>query len=132
MKIYLVAKMPGFSEVIELRERPKTLAGNCRIFEGESEPTSAEQDALFLSPEVPKQIENWRARTVLLKMGLLDSVNQIINAMTGDEGTLVRTAWEAGASLERTSPTVNALAATLSLSTTQVDTLFIQAAALKV
>lgn len=85
-----------------------------------------------LPPVVPKEIANWRARAVLELAGLLPAVEAALAAMPGDEGVVVRHAWDAGAPLVRAGATVTAMAGTLNLTSEQVDAMFIQAAALEI
>jgi hypothetical protein len=59
-------------------------------------------------------------------------VETALAALTGDEGIVARAAWNSGAPFLREGPTVTALAAALSLSSGQVDAMFLQAAALTV
>ena len=81
---------------------------------------------------IPSEIANWRARAVLEIAGLLPSVETALAALTGDEGIVARAAWNSGAPFLREGPTVTSLAAALSLSSGQVDAMFLQAAALTV
>lgn len=85
-----------------------------------------------MPPRVPREIANWRARAVLELSGLLPTVEAAISGMTGPESIVVRHAWQSGAPLARRGPTVAALAPALGLSDEQVDSMFIQAAALAV
>lgn len=83
-------------------------------------------------PRVPAEIANWRARAVLELQDLLAPVEQILAAMTGPEGVIVRHAWTSGAPLARHGPTVLALAPQLGLTDEQIDHMFRAAAALVV
>jgi hypothetical protein len=85
-----------------------------------------------MPPRVPREIANWRARAVLELAGLLSSVESALASMDGPEGIIVRHAWQSGAPLARRGPTVSALAPALGLSEEQVDSMFIQGAALTV
>lgn len=83
-------------------------------------------------PRIPREIANWRARAILELQGLLPTVEALITAMTGPEGIVVRNAWAAGAPLARHGPTVTALSPQLGLTSDQIDSMFIAAAALEV
>jgi len=83
-----------------------------------------------ISPPVPAEVANWRARAVLELAGLLPSVEAALGAMTGSEGIVARAAWQAGAPFVRNGPTVASIATALSLTSEQVDAMFVQAAAL--
>lgn len=85
-----------------------------------------------LPPRVPREIANWRARTVLELAGLLPAVEACIAAMTGPESIVVRHAWQSAAPLARRGATVAALAPALGLTDAQVDSMFMQAETLKV
>lgn len=82
--------------------------------------------------QVPQEIANWRARAILEVEGLLLQVDTLIDALTGPEGVAVKSAWIYGAPLKRGGATVKALAAQLNLTEEQLDSLFIQAAALEI
>lgn len=88
--------------------------------------------ALPEAPVIPPEIANWRARAVLEIAGLLPTVTAALNALEGDAGVVARAAWSAGAPLVRNGPTVLALANLLGLTAAQIDTMFLQAAALDV
>ncbi len=76
---------------------------------------------------VPREILNWRARAVLGKMGLIDSIDALIAAMPEESRAIVSAAWNGNASLSRKGATVSTLAAALNLSSADVDALFIAA-----
>lgn len=81
---------------------------------------------------IPQEIANWRARAVLEIAGLLATVETALDALPGNAGIVARAAWNSGAPFVRNGPTVVALSAALSLTSEQVDNLFLQAAALSV
>jgi len=83
-------------------------------------------------PKVPTEIANWRAKAVLELAGLTAQVAAIMGAMSEPQKTVVLAAWDGGAPLVRNGATVTALAAALSLTSEQVDAMFVQAAALNV
>jgi len=76
-------------------------------------------------PPVPATVTRFQALAVLAAGGYLDTVRTYINTL--DQDNIQRLAWENAVEWERTSPTLNALAAMLNLTDTQVDDLFIAA-----
>jgi hypothetical protein len=74
---------------------------------------------------VPVSVTRFQALAVLAAGGYLDTIRSYINGL--DPDNVQRLAWENAADWERTSPTLNALAAMLGLSDAQVDDLFIAA-----
>jgi len=83
-------------------------------------------------PPVPGEIANWRAKAVLGLAGMLSAVEAALNAMPEPARTVAIAAWNGGADLARSGPTVLALSTTLGLTDDQVDDMFRQAAALEV
>lgn len=81
---------------------------------------------------VPGQIENWRAKAILEMQGMLEAVENIIATLEGEQGIIVRRAWNDGSPLTRHGPTVTAMASQLGLEPEQVDDMFRAAAALEV
>lgn len=79
---------------------------------------------------VPDKVTMRQARLALLGAGLLANVNAAINAMTGQAGDAARIEWEYALSVDRNSTLVAGMAAALSLTTEQLDTLFTAAATL--
>lgn len=79
-------------------------------------------------PVVPATVTRFQALAVLAAGGYLDTVRTYINTL--DVNNVQRLAWENAADWERTSPTLNALAAILGLDDTQVDDLFIAASSI--
>lgn len=79
-------------------------------------------------PVVPATVTRFQALAVLAAGGYLDTVRTYINTL--DVNNVQRLAWENAADWERTSPTLNALAAMLGLDDTQVDDLFIAASSI--
>jgi hypothetical protein len=73
---------------------------------------------------VPASVTRFQALAALSNAGLLTQAQAAVNAAGG----LTLLAWDNAQSFERTSPTMTALAATLSLTSAQVDSLFIAAA----
>jgi hypothetical protein len=85
-----------------------------------------------VGPLAPYEIANWRARAILEIDGLLASVESVLSSMPGDAGIIARSAWNAGAALTRHGATVTAIGSTLGLNASQIDAMFIRAAALEV
>lgn len=73
---------------------------------------------------VPDVISPFQARAALLAAGMLDAVEQAIEA----SGPEIRIAWEYATEWRRDSPTIATLADVLGLSVEDVDNLFIAAA----
>ncbi|MGE0022748.1 MAG: hypothetical protein AB7S70_03850 [Hyphomicrobium sp.] len=91
---------------------------------------SAALDALIAAhdpdaPVVPQVVTPYQARRALNAAGLRDAAEAAIAAAGYD----VRDAWEYALTIERSSPFVAALAPALGLSDTQIDALFVAAAA---
>jgi len=76
-------------------------------------------------PPIPSTVTRFQALAVLAAGGYLSTIKTYI--VTLGEDNITRLAWENAADWERTSPTLNALAAMLGLSDAQVDELFIAA-----
>jgi len=79
---------------------------------------------------IPRVITMRQARRALLQSGLITTVNEAIATMPGAAGEAARIDWEYGQDVGRDMELVTALAATLELTETQLDALFITAAAL--
>ena len=76
-------------------------------------------------PPIPATVTRFQALAILAAGGYLDTVRTYINTL--DPNNVQRLAWENATDWERTSPTLNALAAMLNLTDTQVDDLFVAA-----
>lgn len=76
-------------------------------------------------PPIPQSVTRFQALAVLAAGGYLDTVRTYINTL--DQNNVQRLAWENATDWERSSPTLNALAAMLGLSDTEVDDLFVAA-----
>ena len=76
-------------------------------------------------PAVPATVTRFQALATLAAGGWLDTVHVYIDALP--RNNVQRLAFENATDWERTSPTVNAIAAMLGLSDAQVDDLFIAA-----
>jgi hypothetical protein len=92
--------------------------------EAESAAWQAEQAAY-----VPPQVPMWAVRTVLQNDGLFDQAQALVTASTDNA---LKNVWEYGNFADRTSPSINALASALGLTSEQVDQMFRDANALTV
>ena len=81
-------------------------------------------------PVVPQSVTMRQARLALLGAGLLQSVDAAVAAMPGVGGDAARIEWEYALSVERGSPLVAGLSASLGLTDAQLDALFTTAAGL--
>jgi hypothetical protein len=81
-------------------------------------------------PSVPDSVTMRQARLALLQDGLLDQVNAAVSAMPGPEGNAARIEWEFSSTVERHQPLVQSLSVALGMNESQLDQLFILAAAL--
>lgn len=77
-------------------------------------------------PPIPSSVTRFQALAVLAAGGYLPTIRTYIATL--DQDDITRLAWENAADWERTSPTLNILAAMLNLTEAQVDELFIAAA----
>jgi hypothetical protein len=84
------------------------------------------------APPVPviTSVTMRQARLALLQQGLLTQVNNAVASMSGDQGDAARIEWEFSNTVERNRPFVQALAASLGLTSQQIDDLFAFAATL--
>ncbi len=78
------------------------------------------------APAVPSVVSAWKAKAVLLQMGLLDTATAAVEAAGG----VARLAWDA-AEWERNSALISSLGAGLGLSSADIDAAFIAAAGLQ-
>jgi hypothetical protein len=78
------------------------------------------------APPIPSTVTRFQALATLAAGGYLDTVHTYIDALP--RSNIQRLAFENAGDWERTSPTVNALAAMLGLTDAQVDELFVAAA----
>ncbi len=79
-------------------------------------------------PPVPDQIQMWQARAMLIRLGLIEQVNQAVVASGNPE---IANAWEYAPNVVRRSSFVLAMAGALHLSDQLLDDLFIQGAQIK-
>lgn len=98
------------------------------------EATLLEQDAAIAEDDaralIPRSVSMRQARLALMGAGLLQAVNDAVAAMPGVEGDAARIEWEYALSVERNSPLVSGLSASLELTAEQLDALFTAAAVL--
>lgn len=76
-------------------------------------------------PFIPTTVTRFQALAILAAGGYLDTVRTYINTL--DPNNVQRLAWENATDWERTSPTLNALAQMLNLTSAEVDDLFVAA-----
>jgi len=74
---------------------------------------------------IPTTVTRFQALAILAAGGYLDTIRTYIATL--DQNNITRLAWENATDWERTSPTVNALATMLNLTSAEVDDLFIAA-----
>jgi hypothetical protein len=79
-------------------------------------------------PPVPVEIQMWQARAILIRLGLIEQVNQAVAASGNPE---IANAWEYAPNVVRRSVFVAAMAGALGLSDQVLDDLFIQGAKIK-
>ena len=83
-------------------------------------------------PPVPviTSVEMRQARLALLEQGLLTQVNNAVATMPGELGDKARIEWECSNAVRRDKPLVQVVAASLGLTSQQIDDLFALAATL--
>lgn len=79
---------------------------------------------------IPDMVTMRQARAALLESGLLQSVNAAIAGMPGNDGDLARISWEYSQHVERNWPLVSMLRASLGLTESQINNLFVSASKL--
>jgi hypothetical protein len=84
------------------------------------------------APPVPviTSVEMRQARLALLEQGLLTQVNNAVATMPGELGNKARIEWEFSNAVRRDKPLVQVVAASLGLTSQQIDDLFTLAATL--
>ncbi len=84
------------------------------------------------APPVPviTSVEMRQARLALLEQGLLTQVNNAVATMPGELGNKARIEWEFSNAVRRDKPLVQVVAASLGLTSQQIDDLFALAATL--
>ena len=80
------------------------------------------------APDVPSQVTPYQARMALLNAGMIDAVDSLM--ANPETPRAAKLAWEYATVVERQSPFVESLGATLGLSEAQIDGLFAAAAQL--
>lgn len=106
------------------------IAALARIAELEAEIAALQTAPQEQAP--PDAIKAWQAKAVLLLMGLLAASESVIESLEEPQRTIIKSAWDNNADFPRQSPTILSIAAALSLSEEQVNTMFEQAASLSV
>lgn len=86
--------------------------------------------AAAYTASIPQVVTMRQARLALLAAGKLASVNSAIAGMSGAQGDAARIEWEFSSEVKRGQPLVKSLGPALGMSETQMDSLFIAAAAL--
>jgi hypothetical protein len=76
-------------------------------------------------PPIPSTVTRFQALAVLAVGGYLPTIRTYIATL--GEDNITRLAWESASEWERTSPTLNALATMLNLTSAEVDALFVAA-----
>lgn len=95
--------------------------------------TQEEIEEILSRPPVdttPKSVTMRQARLALLRAGLLQSVNNAIEAMTGPQGQAARIEWDYSNEVKRDQPLTIALAQAIGMTPEQMDALFVEAAKL--
>lgn len=77
--------------------------------------------------QVPQIIPNWSLRAQLQIMGLFDSVQTMVDNLTGTEKIIAVQQWEYGNQVERYHPLVIQIGTELGLTSQQIDQIFIDA-----
>lgn len=81
-------------------------------------------------PPIITSVTMRQARLALLQQGLLTQVNNAVASMPGVQGDAARIEWEFSSTVERNRPLVQSLAASLGLTSQELDGLFAFAATL--
>jgi hypothetical protein len=123
------AKEPNFPATDQHPAAVRYQIGACFVDAVGEAPTQADVDA-FLAPPLPRVVTMRQARLALLSAGMLSAVSAAIAAAPGTAGDAARIEWEYAATVDRDSPLVAGLIATLGLTSEQLDTLFAAAAGL--
>lgn len=74
---------------------------------------------------VPKQCSMYAARTILYKEGLLKLVEDVIAAMTGEDGDLARIKWASALTVRRDDDLVTQVIPQLGKSEAEIDAMFV-------
>lgn len=93
-----------------------------------------DEQEFVVSAEMPAQIPQCvtmrQARLALLQAGKLESVKNVIAAMTGTQGESARIEWDYSNEVQRDQPLTIALAQAIGMTEAEMDALFIEAAKL--
>lgn len=73
---------------------------------------------------IPSRVSMRQARLALLSAGLLDSVDEAVDALEGDAGRAAQIEWEYAQEISRSHPFVQSIAQALELTDSQLDDLF--------
>jgi len=76
---------------------------------------------------IDEEIPTWRLKVILAMMGILDTVNNILDGLSEPQKTVAKLAWEYGTVTRRLSPFVLGVQQALSLTDEEVDNIFQQA-----
>ena len=84
----------------------------------------------WVAPPVytPQEVTRFQAKAVMLQQGILDSVEQAVDASSD---ALLKLAWDEALTFERQSPALATVADTLGLTEQQLDDMFTAAAQVK-
>lgn len=83
------------------------------------------------APAIPATVSMRQARLALLGAGLLANVDAAIATMPSPQKEAAQIDWEYATEVRRSSPLIDALGPALGLNDTQIDVLFIAAAAIE-
>lgn len=75
--------------------------------------------------EIPFSITMRQFRLVLLNNGLLNTINNILNNMSGNDGEYVRIEWEYANEVNRNSPWVSSISQSIGISEQEIDQIFL-------
>lgn len=81
------------------------------------------------APTIPVSVKMWQAKAALSASGKLEAANAVVSVANNES---LRIAWEYATDVSRNSPGLNAVAAALSMTSAEVDALFIAADAIQV
>lgn len=124
------------NKMLEDKLRPALIDGKFVQTKGRIVKYIEETDSLQLidppKPRVPSSIANWRCKRILEKNNLLDAVEQSIQSLEEPIKGDVLAAWIGGAEVARNGNTVKMLSGLLGLTDDQIDSMFIEAAQIKI
>ena len=101
--------------------------GDCRV--GDRQATDAEVAAWLakVANPIPATVAMWQAKAALQAAGLLDKATA---AITAANNPVLTAFWSGAATIDRTSPTLASIGTALGLTSSQLDQLFVSAAAI--